>query len=131
MLHCHPKLVALNEETYHEIAHGCRFGEANGAAREPLNPGPQIDVFALDGLHLLFTDGVLRRMEMALVGAPPIRVKPRNAKRLQQRLQLPKDHILSSPKDVRQHGAMVVIDGMPQSPRLRFLVYVTPHLIEL
>ena len=113
VLNCDPKLVAIHEETNHEIVHGRRFGEANGAARQTLNPGPQIDVFALDGLHVLFADGVLRRIEIALVGASPIRVKPRDAKRFQERLQLQKDRILSVPKDVRQHGATVVIDGMP------------------
>jgi hypothetical protein len=40
VLNCHPKLVAINEETNHEIVHGRRFGEANGAAHQTLNPGP-------------------------------------------------------------------------------------------
>src|SRR3989442_1364795 len=53
-----------------------------------------------------------------------------NAKGLQQRLQLQKDRILPSPEDVRQHGATLMIDGMPQPPRLRFLPHVTPHFIE-
>jgi hypothetical protein len=46
--------------------HGSRFEEANGAAHEPLNPGPQIDVFALDSLHVLFADGVLLGGDMPL-----------------------------------------------------------------
>jgi hypothetical protein len=46
-------------------------------------------------------------------------------------MECEKDFILSPPKDVRQHGATVVIDGMPQPPRLRFLADITPHLIEL
>ena len=68
---------------------------------------------------------------MPLVGPPAIGVKPRDPKRLQQVLQFEKDGILPPPKDVRQHGATVVIDRMPQPPRLRFLAHITPHLIEL
>ncbi len=66
MLDCHPQLVAIDEEPDHEIVHGRRFGEANGAAHQTLNPGPQIDVFALDSRHVLFAHSVLRRIEMAL-----------------------------------------------------------------
>jgi hypothetical protein len=37
-----PKLIAIDEETDHQIVHGCRFGKANRAAYEPLDPSPQI-----------------------------------------------------------------------------------------
>ena len=66
VLDCHPQLVAIDEEPDHEIVHGRRFGEANGAAHQTLTPGPQIDVFALDSRHVLFAHSVLRRIEMAL-----------------------------------------------------------------
>ena len=55
-----PKLLAIDEETDHQIMHGRCFREANGAAHETLNPGPQIDMFALDDLHVLFADYMLR-----------------------------------------------------------------------
>ena len=41
-----PKFIAIDEETNHEIVHGGRFGKANRAAYEPLDPSPQIDVLA-------------------------------------------------------------------------------------
>ena len=48
-----PKLIAIDEEADHQIVHRCRFGKANRATHEPLDPGPQIDVFALDCLRVL------------------------------------------------------------------------------
>jgi hypothetical protein len=45
VLDYHSKLVAIDEEADHQIVHGRRFGKANGAAHEPFNPRPQIDVF--------------------------------------------------------------------------------------
>ena len=48
---------------------------------------------------------------------------------LQQVLAFEEDGILPSPKDVRQHRATVMIDGMPSPPWLHFLPYITPHLI--
>ena len=53
----------------------CRFGKANRATYEPLDPGPQIDVFALDGLRVLFTDDVLLGDDMPLVRPPAIGVR--------------------------------------------------------
>src|SRR5215510_10084327 len=47
------KLIAIDEETNHQIMHGRRFGKANRATHETLDPGPQIDVFALDFLRIL------------------------------------------------------------------------------
>ena len=37
------KFVTIDEEANHQIVHGRRFGKANGAPYEPLDPGPQID----------------------------------------------------------------------------------------
>lgn len=89
-----PKLIAIEEEADHQSVHGGRFGKANRAAYEPLDPRPQIDVFALDSLHVLFTDDVQLRDERPLVRPPAIGVKARDPKRLEQRLELQKDRIL-------------------------------------
>ena len=131
MLECKPKLVAIDEETNHQIVHGRRFGKADRAAHQTLNAGPQIDVLAFDLLCVLFAHDVLLGIDMSLVGTPPIRVKPRDPKRLQEGFELQKNGILSPAKDVRQHGSTGVIDGMPQPPRLCFLPHITPHLVEL
>jgi hypothetical protein len=125
------ELVTIDEQADHEIVHGRRFGTANGATHEPLDPCPQIDMCALDVLCVVLANVVLLWVDMPLVSPPPIRIKAADPTRLQQRLPLQKDRILPSPEDVRQHGATVVIDGMPSPPRLRFLPYVTPHFIEL
>ncbi len=126
-----PKLIAIDEETNHQIVHGCRLGKANRATYEPLDPSPEIDVFALDGLRVLFTDDVLLRNEMALVCPPTIGVKARDTKRLKQLFEPQKDRVLPSPKDVRQYSPTDVIDGMPQPPWLRFLPNITPHFVKL
>ena len=131
MLEESPKLIAIDEEADHQIVHGCRFGEANGAAYESLDPRSQMNVFALDGLRVLFTDDVLLRGEMPLICPPSISVKAHDTKRLKQLFELQKDRIPSPPKNVRQHGPTGVIDGMPQPPWRRFLTDITPHLVEL
>jgi pyruvate/2-oxoglutarate dehydrogenase complex dihydrolipoamide dehydrogenase (E3) component len=113
-----------------EIVHGRRLGKADRATDEPFNPGPQVDVLAFDLLCMGFANRVLLRIKVSLIGPPPIRVKPRDPKRLEQRFELQKDGILPPPKDIRQHSPTGVIDGMPQPPRLRFLPDITPHFIE-
>ena len=95
-----PKLIAIDEETDHEIVHGRRFGKADRAAYKPLDPRPQIDVFALDGLRVLFPDHVLLRGDVPLVGTPPIRIEATDPKGRKEGLQLQKYFILPSPKDV-------------------------------
>ena len=125
-----PELIAIDEEADHQIMHGCRLGKANRAADQPLDPGPQIDMFALDGLRVLFTDDVLLWGEMPLVRSPSISVKARDPKRFEQLFELQQDHILPPSKDVRQYGPTGMIDGMPQPPWLCLLPDITPHLIE-
>jgi hypothetical protein len=70
-------------------------------------------VFALDFLRLGLPHFVLLGVEMALIGTPHIRLKPRDAKRLQEGFELQKDRILLSPKDVREHRAAAMVDGVP------------------
>ena len=93
MLDGYPKLVAIDEEPDHEIVHRRRLGKADRATDEPFNPRPQIDVFAFDFLGIGLAHLVLRGVNMALVGAPPIRVEAADPKRLQQRFELQKDRI--------------------------------------
>ena len=111
MLDYRPKLVAIDEEADHQIVHGRCFGKTNRPAYKAFDPRPQVDVFALNFLRMLFADFVLLGVDMTLIGAPAIGVKPCDAKRLQEGLQLQKDCILASPKNIRQHGATVVIVG--------------------
>ena len=73
---------------------------------------------------------VLLGGNMTLVCPPAIGVKPRDPKRLQEVLKFKEDRILPTPKDIRQHGATVMINRMPQPSRLGFLAHVAPHLIQ-
>ena len=75
MLEGSPKLRAIDEETNHQIVQGSRFGKANRAAYEPLDPGPQIAMFALVGLRILFTNYVLFGGDMPLLRPPSIQSK--------------------------------------------------------
>jgi hypothetical protein len=56
VLECKPKLVAIDEETNHQIVHGRRFGKANGAAHKTFDACPEVDVLALDLLRVLFAN---------------------------------------------------------------------------
>jgi hypothetical protein len=40
----------MDEATTHQIMPGRRFGKANRATHETLDPGPRIDMFAVDFL---------------------------------------------------------------------------------
>jgi hypothetical protein len=40
--------------------HSRRFGKAERAAHKPLDPRPQIDMFAFNGLRVLLANGMLR-----------------------------------------------------------------------
>src|SRR4051794_9013678 len=73
------EFVAIDEESNDEIMHALRLGEAQRAADEPLDPGPQIDVFALDLLRVLLAHLMLLGSEMPLVGPPAVGVKLRDA----------------------------------------------------
>ena len=108
-----PKFRAIDEETDHQIVHRRRFGKTNRATHQAFDPGPQIDVLALDFLRVLFANGVLLWVDVPLVRSPSIRVKPRDPKRLQQRLQLQKNGVLSAPEDVGSHVPTVMIDRVP------------------
>ena len=90
-----PEFVSIDEQPNHEIVHALRLGEAQRAADEPLDPGPQIDVFALDFLRVLLAHLMLLGIEMPLVGSPAVGVKLRDAKRCQQLLELQEDVVLA------------------------------------
>ena len=77
-----------------------RLGETDGAAHQPFNPSLQLEVFALDFLCIGLANPLLFSVDVPLVGPPPIRIVSRHAKRLQQRLQLEKNDILSAPEHV-------------------------------
>jgi hypothetical protein len=77
------KLVPIDKEAQHQIVHSCRFGKANGAPDEPLDPSPQVDVFAFDFLRVLLAHVMLLWGDVPLVRAPPIGVKAGDTKRFQ------------------------------------------------
>ena len=81
-----PKLIPIDEQPNHQIVHLFRLGKAKGATHEPLNPGPEIDVLALDFLRVLLAYVMLLWVDMSLVGTPAVCGKLRDAKGLQELL---------------------------------------------
>src|SRR6266571_8426598 len=112
-----PEFVSIDEEPDHEIVHALRLGEAQRAADEPLNPSPQIEVFALDFLRVLLAHLMLLSLQMPLVGPPAVGVKLRDTKRCQQLLELQEDIVLPSSEHIRQDLPCAVINGVPQPAR--------------
>ena len=60
-----------------------------------------------------------------------IGIKTGEPEGLQQRFELQKDLIFAAPKDIRQDGARVMIDRMPQPAWVAFVADKRPHLIHL
>ena len=50
------KLIPIDEEPDHQIVHPLGLAKADRTAYQALNPGPQIDVLALDFLRVLLTE---------------------------------------------------------------------------
>ena len=69
------KFIAIDEEANHQIVHAFVLEKQMRATYEPLDPGPQIDVFALDFLRVLLADVMLLGVDMPLVGPPSVGVK--------------------------------------------------------
>src|SRR5262252_10850791 len=126
-----PKLIPIDEQPNHQIVHLFRLRKAKGTTHEPLDPGPEIDVLALDFLRVLLAHVVLLGIYVPLVGSPAVRVKFRDAKRLQELLQLEEDGVFASSEHIRQHLPAVVINGVPEPARMRFRLHKTPHFVEL
>ena len=85
------------------IVHLFRLGKAERAADESFDPGPEIDVLTLDFLGVLLPHVMLLGSEMPLVGSPTVGGILRDAKRLQQLLQLQEDRVLPPSKHLGSH----------------------------
>src|SRR5262245_57177326 len=68
---------------------------------------------------------------MPLVGSPAVRVKIRDAKGLQELLQLEEDGVFAPSEHIGQHLPGVVIHGVPEPSRMRFRFHKIPHFVEL
>ena len=125
------EFITIDEQSKHEIVHVFRLGEAQRATHEPLDPRPQINVFALDFLCVLLAYLMLLGIEMPLVSPPAVGIKTGDAKRGQERFELEKDVVLTPPEHIRQDLPRVVVNGMPQPARIGFAAHVTPHFVQL
>src|SRR5215471_1074048 len=124
------KRIPIDEQPNHQIVHLFRLGKANGATHEPLHPGPEIDVLALDFLRVLLAYVMLLWVDMPLVGSPSIRVKLCDAEWLQELLQLEEDSVFASSEHIGQHLPGVVIHGVPEPSRMPSCSCKTKHFVE-
>jgi hypothetical protein len=65
------KFIPIDEQPNHQIVHAFRLGKAQRATNQPLDPGPEIDVLALDFLRVLLAYLMLLGSEMPLIGPQP------------------------------------------------------------
>src|SRR5262249_11681882 len=126
-----PEFVSIDEESPHEIVHVFCLGKTHRSTHSSLDPRAEIDVFTLDFLCMSLPYFVLLGVEMALISTPPIRIKPCDAKRLQEGFELQKDRILPPPQDVCEYRTTAMIDRGPEPPRVRFAAHVPPHFVQL
>jgi hypothetical protein len=75
-----PEFIPVDKQSDDQIVHTLGLRKAERPAHQPLDPRPQINMFALDFLRVLFADGVLLGLDMPLIGAPSIGVEAGDAK---------------------------------------------------
>jgi len=92
------KFIAIDEQTDHNVMHLDRLGKADCLAHQAFDPGAQRQVLPLYFLRVAFARLVLIRLEMTRVGAPVVRIIPRDAKRFQQGFELENTSSLRRPK---------------------------------
>jgi hypothetical protein len=65
------KFIPIDEQPNHQIVQAFCLGKAQCATNQPLDPGPEIDVLALDFLRVLLAYLMLLGSEMPLIGPQP------------------------------------------------------------
>jgi hypothetical protein len=83
-----PKFVPIDEQLDDDIMHLNRLGETDRLACQPLDPGSQCEMLALNLLCVSFARLVLMGIDMTHVRAPIVRVIAHDAKWLQQRFEV-------------------------------------------
>src|SRR2546427_8370785 len=96
-----------------------------------MNPRILSNHSALNFLRVLLAHLRLLSIPIPLVGLPAIGVKPRDAKRFQQLLELQEDIVLPSSEHIRPDLPRMGINGVPQPAWVRFAAHVTPHVVQL
>jgi hypothetical protein len=123
------KFIAIDEQSKDNVMQLDRPGKADRLPHQACDPGASREVLPLDLLRVALTRLVLIRIEMTRVGAPIVRIIPRDAKRFQQGLELEKHLILAAPQDVRQHSTTAMIYRVPEPSRRSFRAHKRPHLV--
>src|SRR5215510_15041106 len=70
MLDKSPKLIAIAEESKHQVVHMLCLGKTDRPADQPLDARAQVDMLALNFLRVCFPHRVLLGLYMPLIGPP-------------------------------------------------------------
>src|SRR4029453_8245556 len=87
-------------------------------------------MLTLDLLGVPFPRAVHVRVQMPGVRTPMISIKARQTKGPQTPFEPQENFVLTTPKHIRQYGARVVIDRMPEPAWIAFVADKRPHLID-
>src|SRR2546421_7404394 len=61
------KFIPIDEQPNHQIVRAFHLGKAQRTTNQPLDPGPEIDVLALDFLRVLLAYVMLLDIDMPLI----------------------------------------------------------------
>ena len=95
------KFIPIDEQPNHQIVHAFRLGKAQRATNQPLDPGPEIDVLALDFLRVLLAYVMRLSIEMPLIGSPAVGVILCDAKGLEQAFKLEENVVFTPSEHIR------------------------------
>ena len=87
-------------------------------------------MFSFQLLRSSLADLVLSRIEMPLISTPTVGVITANAQRGEQRFELQQCLVLAATKDIRHQPARLVIQRLPEPPRLFLAADKRPHFVQ-
>jgi hypothetical protein len=127
---CRPaEFHLVHIEPEEEVGHAARTGKTERLASEALEPSAHRQVLALALLHRPLSYPVLLRRKMTPIDTRLVRVIMCETKGGEQGLEFQEHRILPGANDVRKHAPGVMINRLPQPPRLRFGTDETPHFL--
>src|ERR1700752_3135331 len=88
-------------------------------------------MFARQLLGPPLADHMTLRIQMSAISTPAIGIKTPNPKEREQRLEFQQSSIRTAAKGVGHDPAGLVIERLPQSPRLFLATDKRPHLVQL
>ena len=111
--------------------HDGGFRKAYGFSAQPFNSRPEDEVFPLYRLGVFFADCIPRRIDVASVTSPIVRIEHRDSKRFQHAFQLAEHLVFSLAERICQNNMGVVVYRQSKPALVPFVLYEAPHLVKL